>query len=180
MVEVCSYYSITEEQFFARNRKRLQAKARQMAMYIMRHHGNINTFVGIRDFFAFRGSVNNHATVMHGVSIVETELRYNKAVKEDLNTICDNLCLNRRDYVDINWFMRVNKGDKLHLKYGIEGENTIIWEHESIETRGGRTYIKGRVRKGSGWEFRDDMMYEEEGFMCAGDGHRIFVLVKRS
>ena len=70
--------------------------------------------------------------------------------------------------------MNVEKGKKLHLKYGIEGNKDIIWQHESIEKRGGRIYIKGRYRKGNDWVERNDMMYEEDGFICAGDGHKVY------
>mgnify|MGYP003148569449 FL=1 len=175
VVAVCNYYSLTEEQFFSRRRKRIIAQARQVAMYLMRYHGNIRTFTGIRDFFEFRGSISNHATVLYAVKIIENDMNgYNKQIKTDIENISEDLCVFRRKYIDIHWFMKINKGEKIHLQYGLDGENTIIWEHDSIETRGNRIYVKGRYRKSGQWVDRDDVMYEEDGFVCAGDGYKVF------
>tara|TARA_R110002012_G_scaffold107391_3_gene249124 strand:+ start:2600 stop:3190 length:591 start_codon:yes stop_codon:yes gene_type:complete len=177
VVTVCNYYGITEKQFFSRSRKKSYAQARQIAMYLMRNHGNITTYMGIRDYFAFNNSICNHATVMYAVKEMEDAVDgFNKEVKADIEFISEELCVFRRKYVDIHWFMKINKGEKVHLKYGLEGENTIIWEHDSLETRGNRIYVKGRYRcnKAGKWIDRDDVMYEEDGFVCAGDGHKVF------
>ena len=174
VVEVCEYYCITEEQFFSKSRKRTLALARQMAMYLMRYHGTVSTYIGIKDFFEFRNSIRNHATVMHAVKIIELELTYNKDLKEQMDELCDILYINRRNYIDIHWFMNIEKGKKVHLKYGIEGEKDIIWEHDSIQKRGGRIYIKGKYRKSDSWVDRDDFLYEDEGFICAGNGEKVY------
>tara|TARA_R110002020_G_scaffold465623_1_gene687143 strand:+ start:42 stop:626 length:585 start_codon:yes stop_codon:yes gene_type:complete len=175
VVAVCNYYSLTEEQFFSRRRKRIIAQARQVAMYLMRHHGNIRTFTGIRDYFEFNESISNHATVLYAVKTIENDMNgYNKQIKADVEAISEDLCVFRRRYIDIHWFMKINKGEKVHLQYGLDGENTIIWEHDSIETRGNRIYVKGRYRKSGQWVDRDDVMYEEDGFVCAGDGYKVF------
>ena len=175
VVAVCNYYSITEEQFFSRRRKRIIAQARQVAMYLMRYHGNIRTFTGIRDYFEFNESISNHATVLYAVKTIENDMNgYNKQIKADVEAISEDLCVFRRRYIDIHWFMKVNKGEKVHLKYGLDGEKNIIWEHNSIETRGNRVYVKGRCMKAGNWVERNDMMYEEDGFICAGDGHKVF------
>ena len=174
VTEVCNYYCIDEERFFSRSRKRTLALARQVAMYLMRHHGTVSTYIGIKDFFAFHSSIRNHATVMHSVKIIELETVYNKDLKEQVDELCDILYINRRNYIDIHWFMNVEKGKKVHLKYGMLGEKDIIWQHDSIEKRGGRIYIKGRFRKANSWVDRNDFLYEEDGFICAGDGERVF------
>lgn len=174
VVSICNYFAITEEQFFSKSRKRTFAQARQIAMYIMRHHGRVSTLIGIKDFFQFRNSIRNHATVIHAVRAIETELEYDEDLKEQIDEICEDLCISRRNYIDIYWFMNIEKGKKIHLQYGLEGEKNIIWEHESIEKRGGRIYVKGRYKKGNDWIDRNDMMYEDCGFICAGDGHKVF------
>ena len=174
VVSVCNFFCITEEQFFSKSRKRTLVLARQIAMYIMRHYGNICTYSGIKDFFKFRGSISNHATVLHSVRTIDMELEYNEDLEEQLETICEELSLSIRNYVDVYWFMNVEKGNKIHLKYGLEGDKDIIWEHDSIQTRGGRIYIKGKYKKGQDWIERDDMMYEEDGFVCAGDGCKVY------
>ena len=175
VVTVCSHYSITEKQFFSKTRKKAYVIARQVAMYLMRYHGNINSYPGIRDYFQSNGSISNHATVMYAVKEMEDAMDgFDKERKQDIEEISERLCVFRRMYIDIHWFMKVNKGEKVHLQYGIDGEKTIIWEHKSLETRGNRVYVKGRVKKGADWIDRDDMMYEEDGFICAGDGHKVF------
>ncbi len=174
VAEVCIYYCITEGMFFSRSRKRTIVLARQVAMYIMRYHGTVSTFIGIKDFFDFRGSISNHATIIHGVKVIEVEMVYSQDLKEQVDELCEELCINRRNYIDVHWFMNVEKGKKLHLKYGIEGNKDIIWEHDSIEKRGGRIYIKGRYRKSNTWVEINDFMYEDEGFICAGDGEKVF------
>ena len=95
--EVCRYYCITETQFFSKSRKRTIAMARQVAMYIMRYHGTVSTFIGIKDFFKFRHSVSNHATVIHSVNTIEMELRYNKDLKEQVDELCDLLYKHRKN-----------------------------------------------------------------------------------
>ena len=94
VVEVCDYYCITEQQFFSKSRKRTLALARQMAMYLMRYHGTVSTYIGIKDFFEFRNSIKNHATVIHAVKIIELELTYNKDLKEALYFGSDKAKLN--------------------------------------------------------------------------------------
>ena len=150
------------------------ALARQVAMYIMRYHGTVSTYIGIKDFFEFRGSISNHATVIHAVSVIEAEMVYNKDLKEQVDELCEELCIHRRNYIDIHWFMNIEKGKRIHLRYGLDGNKNILWEHESIEKRGHRIYIKGKYRIGHEWIPRDDMMYEEDGFICAGDGHKVY------
>ena len=174
VVEVCNYYCITEEQFFSKSRKRTLALARQVAMYIMRYHGTVSTYIGIKDFFEFRGSISNHATVIHGVKVIEIEMTYSQDLKEQVDELCDQLCIHRRNYIDIHWFMNVEKGKKVHLKYGLEGDKQIIWKHEAIEKRGGRLYIKGKYRKLNSWVGVDDFMYEDDGFICAGNGEKVY------
>ena len=175
VVTVCSHYSITEKQFFSKTRKKAYVQARYIAMYLMRHHGNISSYCGIRDYFDSNGSVSNHATIMYAVKEMEDAMEgFNKERKRDIEEISERLCVFRRMYIDIHWFMKVNKGEKVHLKYGIQGDKNIIWEHESIETRGNRIYVRGKVKEGGEWVERDDMMYEEDGFICAGDGHKVF------
>jgi hypothetical protein len=174
VVVICKFFSIQENQFFSKNRQRSYVLARQIAMYIMRHHGNIKTYQGIRDFFKSKKSICNHATIMHGVKCIELELEYNKDLQEQVQIICDELCILNRNYIDIYWFMNVEKGNKIHLKYGLETEKDIMWKHDSIQRRGGRIYIKGKYRKGAEWIERDDMMYEEDGFICAGDGYKVY------
>jgi hypothetical protein len=172
---VCKFFSITEKLFFSNCRKRTLVLARQISMYIMRHHGNVCTYQGIRDFFKFRNSVSNHATVMHAVKAIDMEMEYNTDLKEQVEAICEELSIHNRHYIDIYWFMKVEKGNKIHLKYGLEKEKDILWEHHSIERRSGRMYIKGKYfSRNKEWIERDDMMYEEDGFICAGDGYKVF------
>ena len=172
---VCEYFSITEEMFFSPTRKRTIVMARQISMYIMRHHGNVCTLQGIRDFFKLRNSVRNHATVIHSINAIDMELEYNEDLKEQMEDICESLHIHNRVYIDIYWFMKVEKGNKIHLKYGLEEQKDILWEHDSIERRSGRMYIKGKyLNRKKEWVERDDMMYEEDGFICAGDGYKVF------
>ena len=178
--EVCRYYCITETQFFSKSRKRTIAMARQVAMYIMRYHGTVSTFIGIKDFFKFRHSVSNHATVIHSVNTIEMELRYNKDLKEQVDELCDLLYIHRKNYVDVHWFMNIDKGKKVHLRYGdynnmgVLIDKDIIWEHDSIEKRNGRIYIKGKYNKSGDWIETDNFLYEEDRFICSGDGAKVF------
>tara|TARA_R110001592_G_scaffold108024_2_gene302153 strand:+ start:4282 stop:4875 length:594 start_codon:yes stop_codon:yes gene_type:complete len=174
VVVICEFFSITEEEFFSKSRKRTFVLARQIAMYIMRHHGNVCTFAGIKDFFKSRNSISNHATVLYNVKAIDQELEYNKDLQEQVDIICEKLCILNRHYIDIYWFMNVEKGNKLHLQYGLDTQKNILWEHDSIQRRGGRLYIKGKYKKGEQWVERDDMMYEEDGFICAGDGYKVY------
>jgi len=158
VVTVCSHYSITEKQFFSKTRKKAYVQARYVAMYLMRYHGNISSYCGIRDYFDSNGSVSNHATIMYAVKEMEDAMEgFNKERKRDIEEISERLCVFRRMYIDIHWFMKVNKGEKVHLKYGIQGDKTIIWEHESIETRGNRIYVRGKVKEGEEWVDRHDV-----------------------
>tara|TARA_R100000231_G_scaffold28230_1_gene25053 strand:+ start:3591 stop:4175 length:585 start_codon:yes stop_codon:yes gene_type:complete len=175
VVTVCSHYGLTEKEFFSKRRKRNYVIARHVSMYLMRNHGKINSYLGIKKYFESNGSISNHATVIYAVREMEDAMDgFDKRRKKDIEEISEKLCVFSRKYIDIHWFMKVNKGEKVHLKYGIDGEKTIIWEHKSLETRGNRVYVKGKIKKGEEWIDRDDMMYEENGFICAGDGHKVF------
>jgi len=112
VVSVCGYFCITEKRFFSRSRKRSLAKARQIAMYIMRYYGTVSTYAGIRDFFEFRNSIRNHATIIHSVKVVEAEMVNNRAIKEQVEELCKQLTINIRNYVDIHWFINIEKGKK--------------------------------------------------------------------
>ena len=121
VTEVCNYYCIDEERFFSRSRKRTLALARQVAMYLMRHHGTVSTYIGIKDFFAFHSSIRNHATVMHhyklNMQLVDTDTYYFKKyntilqmVKSDLNIV------EVEELMEVIQRLQANKESQIELK----------------------------------------------------------------
>ena len=83
---ICSYYKISENDLNSSSRKQQVAYARQMLMYVLRNHFNIQLQV-IGDNLGDR----DHATVAHGVDKIASMIKSNELIKNDYELIIKNL-----------------------------------------------------------------------------------------
>ena len=83
---VCSYYKISEADINSSSRKQQVAYARQMLMYVLRNHFNIQLQT-IGDNLGDR----DHATVAHGVDKIASMIKSNELIKNDYEIIVKNL-----------------------------------------------------------------------------------------
>ena len=83
---ICSYYKISENDLNSSSRKQQVAYARQMLMYVLRNHFNIQLQV-IGDNLGDR----DHATVAHGVDKIASMIKSNELIKNDYEIIIKNL-----------------------------------------------------------------------------------------
>jgi chromosomal replication initiator protein len=85
-VGVTRHFGLRPGDLQARKRTRKIADARQMAMYVMRHHGGaslpaIGQYLGGRD----------HSTVVHGCQVVEQRKRSDARFRSTLETVIRSL-----------------------------------------------------------------------------------------
>lgn len=79
--EVCSYYQIESDQFFARTRKRKISDARQVAMYLAKTVANMSIVaIGMR-------LGRTHATVNYACNTIEERLPIDKKLQGDIDAI---------------------------------------------------------------------------------------------
>lgn len=83
---VASYYEIKPAHIRGTSRKQNIAMARQVAMYLMRIKSKLNL-----DEVAFLLKRKDHTTVMHGVEKVKLLIMKDKAFKEHVETIYENI-----------------------------------------------------------------------------------------
>ena len=79
---VSNYFSISEDQIRAKNRKKEVAIARQISMYLSKKMTN-NSFKTIGLHFGGR----DHSTVIHAIKTVEQLKKKDKKIKEDLKSL---------------------------------------------------------------------------------------------
>jgi len=82
---ICSYFKVSESDLDSSSRKQQVAYARQMLMYVLRNHFNLQLQV-IGDNLQ-----RDHATVAHGVDKVASMIKSNELIKKDYEYIVKNL-----------------------------------------------------------------------------------------
>jgi chromosomal replication initiator protein len=84
---VSLFYNITAEELITKGRKKEVAKARQIAMYLMRTELSAS-YPGIGEQFGGR----DHTTALHAFEKIQKELENNERLKEDLLALKEKIC----------------------------------------------------------------------------------------
>lgn len=83
---VCDYFNVQKEDLQSSSRKREFVKARQTAMYLIKGH----TQMSLTQIGGFIGK-RNHATVLHAINSMKTQIEIDKSLKKDIFEIENRL-----------------------------------------------------------------------------------------
>jgi len=173
----CSYFGVVREYVFSRSRKSDKVMVRQIMHYLMSQYTTM-TLTEIADYFKFHGSIGNHATVIHSIRIVSDRMEYERDYRKDVKNIEGILGIDRRDYLNSGYFMRMSRGQKTLLHYETdEGVKEITYRHQAIERRDGIVYAVGFFKNNNdSWVRVDDAIYEERlSMVMSENGEKIFI-----
>jgi putative salt-induced outer membrane protein YdiY len=105
-------------------------------------------------------------------------MEYERVYKDDIKKIERILGIDRRDYLNSGFFMRMDRGQKTTLHYETDnGVKEVVYKHKMIERRDGVVYAIGFFKnENEAWEIKEDAIYEERLSMIMSDnGEKIFI-----
>ena len=175
----CSYFGVEQEYVFTRSRKADKVMIRQIMHYLMNNYTTM-TLLDIADFFKFHGSIGNHATVIHSVKTVSDRMEYDRSFKTDVKNIEKILGIDRRDYLNPGFFMRLNRGDNATLCYETdEGVKSVKYRHKKVERKDGVMYAVGFFKSSDDvWYLAEDAIYQDSLSMRMSDNSEKIFLEK--
>jgi len=172
--KICEYFNVKERLVFSKWRKKELVKARHYIIYYMYHYGEtLGSPSAVRDVFRKRGGISNHASVIYAVKRIEDDLSYSVEANRTILEIDSYIGIVKKNYLTIHYFMDINKGNIINLKFG---DKKITWKHESIQRRGSRIYLIGEYKhEEHGWLKCDNKLYDYGGYLCTGvDAERVY------
>ena len=173
--KISEYFGIDKSDIFSKCRRQDMVEARHHLMYYLYYYGENNGSPSwVRDVFLNQGGIGSHASVIHAVKKIDNYISVSVDANRKILEIDAIVGALKKRYVDVYYFMNINKGDVLSLLYN--DDSKILWRHDSIERRGNKSYVVGEIRRNEEWVKSDDGIYEYEGHLCYGwDADRLYI-----
>lgn len=175
--KVSMFFDIDKSDIFSKWRLREVVEARHYIIYYLFYYGKGCNYSPnrVRTVMKDRGGLVNHASVIHAVRKINNNLDVSRESNEVMACLDVWVGVKNKSFVDIHFFMNINKGEITSFRFNDTPSGKILWRHEGIERRGSRVYIKGKIFKDNNWIDSDSDVYQYNGTMCYGlDADKIY------